>query len=60
MIERSSTPRPMGVGFANRLSRRIFDTPQRLVVIDSARIAGQIEGLGSVKRLAAARSVTST
>jgi adenylosuccinate synthase len=30
---------------ADRLSRRIFDAPERLMVIDSARIAGQIEGL---------------
>jgi adenylosuccinate synthase len=30
---------------ADRLSRRIFDAPHRLVIVDSARIAGQIEGL---------------
>ncbi|MGI8576278.1 MAG: adenylosuccinate synthetase [Egibacteraceae bacterium] len=30
---------------ADRLSRRIFDAPQSLVVVDSARIGGQIEGL---------------
>lgn len=29
----------------DRLSRRIFDTPQRLFIIDSARMAGQVEGL---------------
>jgi adenylosuccinate synthase len=30
---------------ADRLSRRIFDTSESFVVVDSARIAGQIEGL---------------
>src|SRR4051794_38386794 len=30
---------------ADRLSRRIFDASERLVIVDSARIAGQIEGL---------------
>ena len=34
-----------GRWIVDRLSRRIFDAPQRLVVIDSARIAGQVEGL---------------
>jgi adenylosuccinate synthase len=29
----------------DRLSRRIFDAPQSLVIVDAARIAGQIEGL---------------
>ena len=29
----------------NRLSRRIFDAPQRLVIVDSVRTAEQIEGL---------------
>jgi adenylosuccinate synthase len=30
---------------ADRLSRRIFDAQERLVIVDSARVAGQIEGL---------------
>jgi adenylosuccinate synthase len=30
---------------ADRLSRRIYDAGERLVIIDAARIAGQIEGL---------------
>jgi adenylosuccinate synthase len=30
---------------ADRLSRRIYDAEQELVIIDAARIAGQIEGL---------------
>ena len=29
----------------DRLSRRIYDTPQQLVIVDSAGVAGQIEGL---------------
>lgn len=29
----------------DRLSRRIFDAQQRLIVVDAARIAGQVEGL---------------
>lgn len=29
----------------DRLSRKIYDAPQQLVIVDSARVAGQIEGL---------------
>lgn len=34
-----------GAWVADRLSRRIYDAPEQLVIIDSARMSGQLEGM---------------